>query len=89
MIAAIDAVPVSNASHFPMAGTPEWEAMNRRRTELIEKDVDGVLTEQERKEYVYLQENALAEVVKSCPAPQLDFDSLRRLREDLSNNSGR
>lgn len=52
---------------FPQIGTAEWGEMNRKRAELIRKNVRGELTESERQEYETLQRLSLAAVDASFP----------------------
>ncbi len=70
---------------FPAVNTPEWDAMNERRAELIRKDIDEGLTEAERAEYEYLQRMSLAAVVKAFPRAKPDFEELARLRKELGD----
>ncbi len=57
--------------------------MNRRRAELIEKDIDQTLTAAEREEYERLQGLSLAAVEKAFPRPKRDMEALARLRGEL------
>src|ERR1700722_6121030 len=68
---------------FPVVNSPEWEAMNERRAELIRKDLDQGLTEAEREEYERLQKKSLAAVNQHFPRPKPEAYSLARLREEL------
>jgi hypothetical protein len=47
---------------FPQVGTAEWGEMNRKRAELIRKNIRGELSESEREEYETLQRLSLAAV---------------------------
>jgi hypothetical protein len=67
---------------FPRVGTGQWGRMNRRRAELIRKNIRGELSEQERKEYETLQRLSLAAVDASFP-PQGDGES----RDEYSESS--
>ena len=80
--AALARAVASNGA-FPAVNTPEWDAMNERRAELIRKDLAGVLTPAEREEYERLQRMSLAAVVSAFPRPKPDFEDLARLREEL------
>ena len=82
-------VPAGAAAEeaFPAVNTPEWDAMNKRRDELIRKNIDGVLTPAEREEYERLQRLSLAAVVKAFPRPKPDFEELDRLRKELGATS--
>ncbi len=74
---------------FPAANTPEWDAMNERRAELIRKDLAEGLTPAERDEYERLQRMSLAVAVKAFPRAKPDFEELARLRNELSGGSHR
>jgi hypothetical protein len=63
--------------------SPEWDAMNERRAELIRKDLDEGLTAGEREEYEHLQSVSLASATQAFPRPDRDFEELARLREEL------
>jgi hypothetical protein len=54
---------------FPRVGTPEWGRMNRRRAELIRKEIAGTLTPDERQEYELLQRESLAALDGAFPRP--------------------
>jgi hypothetical protein len=58
---------VANAAAFPRPGTAEWGQMNRRRAELIRKNLGGELTEEEREEYERLQRLSLAALEAAFP----------------------
>lgn len=47
--------------------TPEWKAMNRRRYELIVKEVDETITEEEAVELQRLQELSREVVERTFP----------------------
>jgi hypothetical protein len=55
---------------FPKPGTEEWGRMNRRRAELIRKDLAGTLSDTERTEYEELQRRSLAEIDAAFPFPK-------------------
>src|SRR5438270_13962967 len=74
---------VAGHEAFPAVNTPQWDAMNERRAELIRKDLGGGLTPAERVEYERLQRLSQAAAVKAFPRPKPDFQELRRLREEL------
>jgi hypothetical protein len=52
---------------FPQVGTEEWGQMNRRRAELIRKEIAGLLTAEERVEYEQLQRWSLARLEAAFP----------------------
>lgn len=62
--------PPSSPAAFPRVGTPEWGRMNRRRAELIRKEIAGTLTPDERPEYERLQRESLAALDKAFPRPE-------------------
>ncbi len=78
---------IAEAEAFPVVNTPEWDAMNRRRAELIRKDIAKGLSPAEREEYERLQRLSLAAVVKAFPPPKSDFEELARLRKELETTS--
>ena len=51
---------VADPLAFPELGTTEWAEMNRRRAELIRKNICSALSEEEREEYETLQQMSLA-----------------------------
>ncbi len=59
--------PVPAQPNFPRTGTPEWGQMNRRRAELIRKNLRGELSPAEREEYERLQRLSLAALESSLP----------------------
>jgi GNAT superfamily N-acetyltransferase len=63
--------------------SPEWDAMNERRAELILKDLDDGLTAAEKEEYERLQRTSLESAAQAFPRPKLDLGELARLREEL------
>src|SRR3954454_3125645 len=65
---------VAGNEAFPAVNTPEWDAMNERRAELIRKDLDEGLTPAEQQEYQRLQRLSLAAAVKAFPRPKPDFE---------------
>jgi hypothetical protein len=78
---------VAGDETFPAINTPEWDAMNERRAELIRKDLDEGLTPAERDEYERLQRISLAAAAKAFPRPKPDFEELTRLRKELRATS--
>jgi len=64
---------------FPAPGTPEWRELNHRRAKLIDKEIDGLLTEAEREEYEYLQRSYFEAAAKANPLPMLDLEHLEQL----------
>jgi hypothetical protein len=72
---------------FPAVNTPEWDAMNERRAELIRKNLHEGLTMDERQEYDRLQRISLTALVKALPRPEPDFEELNRLRQQLRASS--
>ncbi len=84
--------PVLNALQLPTASvrddspavnSPEWDAMNERRAELILRDLDQGLTAAEREEYERLQRISLASAARAFPGPRPDLEELARLQEEL------
>jgi hypothetical protein len=73
----------SAADNLPAVNTPEWDAMNERRAELIRKDLDEGLSATEREEYERLQRISLAAAARAFPHPRPDFEGLARLRDEL------
>jgi hypothetical protein len=67
----------------PGVGTEAFEVMNRRRGELIGKDIAGDLSEEERDELDRLERLCKAAVDKAFPLPSVDLESLIRLRDSL------
>ncbi len=65
--AAATGKEAADPAAFPRVGTPEWSRMNRRRAELIRKDIRGELTAGERDEYETLQRLSLAALEASFP----------------------
>ena len=57
------------SAEFPTIGTPEWGRMNRRRAELIRKKLRGQLTEDEHRQYEWLQRRSLEALNAACPLP--------------------
>jgi hypothetical protein len=55
-----------NTAAFPKPGTAEWGQMNRRRAELIRKNLRGELSAEEREEYETLQRLSLAALEAHC-----------------------
>jgi len=79
---------MTSGEPFPVVNTPEWDVMNKRRAELIRKDLDGGLTPAERIEYERLQRQSLAAAVSAFPQPKPEFQELARLRDELRAASG-
>jgi hypothetical protein len=52
----------------PRPKSPEWDAMNRRRWALIQKSVDGPISDDEAAELAELQRRTL-EAVEGDPEP--------------------
>lgn len=60
----------------------QWDARNRRRLHLIEKELTGALVEDERQELAELQSSMAAELNAVAPLPFDHLDDLeRRLNE--------
>lgn len=75
---------------FPAVGSQAWGAMNRRRAELIRKKVRlGVesLSEEERREYEWLQESSRRSLEAAYPACQADRELIRSLKEQFGITS--
>ena len=70
-------------AEFPVPGTPEWGVMNRRRGELIWKDIRGTLAPEEQVEYERLQRLSLAAIERAFPAPTRVDDQLARIEARL------
>jgi GNAT superfamily N-acetyltransferase len=81
--AQLPAASVSVRDDLPAVNSPEWDAMNERRAELIRKDLDQGLTTAEREEYDRLQRISLAAAALAFPRPKPDFAGLAKLREEL------
>jgi hypothetical protein len=60
-----------------------WDAMNRRRAELIVKKSRGVLTEQERAEFERLQQISHAALERQFPRPRLTPEELAEVKKTL------
>lgn len=73
----------ANQDAFPSVGSAEWGEMNRRRLALIDKQLDGNLTEKELVELERLQRKSLEEVNRVYPLPKRNLNELGRLREEL------
>ncbi len=67
----------------PAVGTEAFEAMNRRRIELIREDIAGQLSGPERDELDRLEQLCKSAVDKAFPLPPVDLESLIRLRDSL------
>ena len=77
-------LPAARVSEdLPAVNSPEWDAMNERRAELIRKDLDEGLSVPEREEYERLQRISLAAATKAFPGWKPDCEGLAKLREDL------
>jgi hypothetical protein len=59
---------MSKQSKFPRPSSPEWDEMNRRRWALIQKSVDGPISDDEAAELAELQRRTL-EAVEGDPEP--------------------
>jgi hypothetical protein len=70
-------------SDLPEVGSEAFQALNRRRVELIEKDVAGQLTRVERDELERLETICGAVVNRDFPLPPVDLEALIRLRDTL------
>jgi len=69
--------------YLPKVGTEAWDVLNRRRAELIDKDLLGKLKDSEREELKELERICGNAVDKAFPLPPADLDSLIRLRDQL------
>ena len=72
---------------FPEPGTPEWGRLNRRRGELIEREVDGGLSSREADELAWLQRETLAAVDRAFPRPPVNLRALAELEERLKKGA--
>ncbi len=63
----------------------QWDARNRRRLHLIEKELAGALAEVERQELAELQSSMAAELNAVAPLP---FDHLDELERQLNERHG-
>ena len=70
-------------SDLPEVGSEAFQALNRRRVELIEKDIAGQLTRVERDELEWLEAICGAVVNRGFPLPPVDLEALIRLRDTL------
>jgi hypothetical protein len=68
---------------LPEVGSEAFQALNRRRVELIEKDIAGHLTGAERDELARLEEICGAALNRAFPLVPIDLDALIRLRDSL------
>ena len=74
-------LPVSGKYNGRKKATGPWtDAKNRRRSELIDKEIDGALTPDESLELEILQEQMLAHRRKVAPLP---LEDARRLHQEL------
>jgi hypothetical protein len=64
----------------PAHAGPWTEAKNARRCELVDREIDGILTPEEAAELALLQEQFFRERRRLAPVP---LDDLRRLHQDL------
>ena len=62
----------------------QWSAMNQRRADLIDRDVDGKLSESERPEYECLQLVARIIVNLAYSSPVPDYFPLFKAVEDIA-----
>jgi hypothetical protein len=77
-------------TRFPAIGTADWDRMNLRRTELIDKKVaNGVesLTPEEFEEYEALQRLTQEAIEKSFSRSVPDLEHLERLEKELRDGS--
>jgi hypothetical protein len=70
-------------SDLPEVGSEAFQALNRRRVDLIEKDIAGRLTGAERDELEGLEKICSAVVNRAFPLLPIDPDALIRLRDSL------
>jgi hypothetical protein len=68
---------------LPELGTESFGTLNRRRAELIRKDVSRKLEGPEREELEQLERLCGAAVDHAFPLPPVDLDSLIQLRDSL------
>jgi hypothetical protein len=68
---------------LPEVGTEAFDALNRRRAELIDKDVSRKLEGPEREELELLERLCGTAVDRAFPLPPVEIDSLMRLRDSL------
>jgi hypothetical protein len=68
---------------WPAVGTEAFDALNRRRAELIDKDIAGTLEGAEREELEVLERVCGAAVDRAFPLPPVDLEGLIRLRANL------
>ncbi len=73
----------NSPDYLPKVGTEAWDALNRRRAELIDKDLLVSLADSEREELEELERICGQAVDKAFPLPPADLDSLIRLRDQL------
>jgi hypothetical protein len=74
---------------LPEVGSEAFHALNRRRVELIDKDIAGHLTGAEREELERLEKLCGAVVDRAFPLPPADLDTLIQLRDSLRAERGR
>jgi V8-like Glu-specific endopeptidase len=68
---------------FPNPGSKEWEAMNRRRAELIRKKIRGTLSPEELPEYERLQRLSRAALEHAFPAPTVGDEEIAQIEGRL------
>ncbi len=71
------------SDNFPVPGTPEWGLVNRRRADLILREVRGDLSPAEREELERLQRETLAAVDHAFPRTPADPGALADLERRL------
>jgi hypothetical protein len=72
------------AHGFPTPFSAAWGYMNRRRGDLIHRQVYGTLSYAEEQELAVLQRESLAAVDRSFPRPPIDLELLRELQQQLA-----
>jgi hypothetical protein len=73
----------SSPDYGPKVGTEAWEALNRRRAELIDRDLTAKLEGPDLEELELLERLCSAAIDKAFPLPPIDIDSLILLRDSL------
>ena len=73
----------SAEADFPEPGTKAWGVMNRRRGELIHKDIRGELAPEEQIEYERLQRLSQIAIERAFPAPTRVDEQLARVEARL------
>ena len=69
---------------FPEVNTPEWDVMNRRRFELIQKKHREGLSPEEQAEYERLQGRTAAALAKAFPPDAAFSERLARIQTRLA-----